>query len=693
MVNKGMKIKTYKGSITVFLSLVFLIIISLVCTVLETTRIYSAYSKVQQVAYISADSLFASYAREIFEDYGIMVLWKNEDEIVENYKEYVESNIKIDNRYYVKDFYGLECNSINITDIKYATDNDGESIYNQIVSYMKYGVAEDVLDEMIGKCTSLNENEDVETFYQDLEGCNSILNEMENAVGKIKTNVDVIRNYIDVPKEIFQNMKINLENIINTEGEDDYCKEVRDNYFNIYKIYLRKYLNWNETVGPAFDSIIENTNIYISKVGEAEDYLDEMRENLEIMKLEGLSEELSTAFDEEITILNEEIINQENDVYNVYDNEEKTREQREIFNSINNSMERVIDENIELEYSGNKLSNYGRGQELVVSTYECVNEVLDIVSRYNSDSLNINYSSYSGQSRNNDIVDFVNEIKRNGLLGYVTSEELSQKSIELSELPSKTSEVNNSANWKNYGYMEDTVRKALTGQYILDKFDSYVDMDNNNHLNYEIEYILYGKKCDKDNLGEVVDNIVTIRTGFNLIYLVKDNIKRNEAYELALSIIGYTGMPVLVRITQFLIMGAWAYAEAVVDVRDLLKGYRVKVIKNSDEWNLSLSGIKNLESDDRGKENRSGLGYEDYLRFMLFKQNKSEQVYRIMDLIELNVQAKYNKEFKIRNTIVYLKLENEFVLKRLFSVFGYSGDYIVNKKRKFLINTNQSYGY
>ena len=100
-----------------------------------------------------------------------------------------------------------------------------------------------------------------------------------------------------------------------------------------------------------------------------------------------------------------------------------------------------------------------------------------------------------------------------------------------------------------------------------------------------------------------------------------------------------------------------------------------------------------MESEDRGKESRSGLGYEDYLRFLLFKQNKSEQVYRIMDLIELNVQAKYSKTFKMNDAVINVKMETEFMMNRLFSSFGYSGNYIKNKRRKFSINVNQSYGY
>ena len=160
-----MKVKRYNGSITVFLSLIFLIILSLVCTMIESSRVSSAYSKSHQIGYISLDSVFSSYAREVFEDYGIMVLCKSEEEIAGKYNDYIKGNLSDNNKYYVKNFYGLECKSIEVSDVQFATDNDGENIYDQIIYYMKFGIAEDVLDEIIGRCTSLDENADVETSF------------------------------------------------------------------------------------------------------------------------------------------------------------------------------------------------------------------------------------------------------------------------------------------------------------------------------------------------------------------------------------------------------------------------------------------------------------------------------------------------------------------------------------------------
>ena len=290
-------------------------------------------------------------------------------------------------------------------------------------------------------------------------------------------------------------------------------------------------------------------------------------------------------------------------------------------------------------------------------------------------------------------MEFVKKIKKDGILGYIVEGELSNKSVDKSALPSVTSVINNGKNWSNYGTGNESVRKALIGQYILDKFSKYTSNKNNGQLKYEAEYILYGKNCDKDNLDETVNKIVLIREGFNFVHLMKENEKRTEAYNLALAITGFTGMPAITRITQFLIIAAWAYVESVVDAKDLLNGYNVKLIKNASEWNLSISEIRNLDSADNDKKNRSGLSYDDYIRFLLFTQNKSVQIHRILDLIQMNIQKKYNDNFKINDCMLEITVYTEYRIKRLFSDVGFAKRIILYKDDKFIIKIRQTFKY
>lgn len=684
--------KNTNGSITVFISLTMLFILAVVTTVIENSRVISAYTRATQASEISLESCFSSYAKEVFEDYGIMVLWKNTEEFEAAYREYLNKNINFkDIKLNYSDIYGLKITDASIENEINVLNNGGEYIANQIYDYMKWSLSEDIINKILDKCTSLSQNNDINEFYDDMEKCSDTMQDMENNVEVISDNVQIIKEIQYSPTDILDSMKTDLENIINTVGDDDYSKAVRDNYFETYKQNFRKYVSWENVAGDSLTNILDETDNYLVNIGKAKDYADLMRNNLETKK-DILDKELYDLMAKEINDINENILNQDKDMYSVMANQKNAVAQKEITDNVKNCMSGVMEETRKLDYSYNKLSNYKNAEQLIKNSYSCVCNALIEISEYESSGLYVNYTKPQGKKKKNEIVEFVKKIKRDGVLGYITDGELSDKKINIDSIPSKIYS-NVDYNWKKSGALEENARKALTGQYIFDKFNSFVQNRGVSPLAYEIEYIIEGKKSDKENLDKIVNKIIIIREGFNLIYLAKNSVKREEAYQMALAITGFTGMPVVIRITQFLILGAWAYAESIVDVKDLLAGYRVKLLKEENEWNLSLSGIKNLKSTDAKREKRGGLSYEDYLRVMLFTQNKSDQILRIMDMIEVNIQNKYNKNFKVLECMVGCSVSTEYEVKRVFSIIGYAKDYIVYKDDKFLIKIKQSFVY
>lgn len=683
----------FKGSITVFIALIMLFVLAVVTTVLEMTRITSVYTRAAEISDICLDSCFAAYAKEVFEDYGIMLLWRNDEEFINTYMRYVDKNCSSEDILLnYSDIYGLKVVDTIEQERINALENCGEYIAEQIYQYMRLAVTEDIASELLGKCTSLSQGEDVNEFYEKLEGCSDAMEQMEQNVADIYENIADIQEIEYLPSDILNNMKSDLENIMNTVGDDDYSKAVRDNLFEIYKHDFRKYVRWEETTTTALDNILNETDNYLRNVDNTKEYVESMKKELESKKA-SLDRELYELMEREIHDINEEMINQDKDIYNVMDNYKKSVVQKEIADNVKNGMSSIMEETRQLDYSYNKLSNYENGEQLIQNTYQCVCKALEGIEGYDCSILKVHYTKAQGQKKKNEILDFVKKIKEDGVLGYIADGTVSKKKIDIEHSPSKSVSGYQNVQWKKSGTTEEVLKKVLIGQYVFDKFHSFVNCDGASPLDYEVEYIIEGKKSDKENLEKVVDKIIIIREGFNLIYLAKDSAKRNEAYEAALAITGFTGMPVVIRVTQFLILGAWAYAESVVDVKDLLAGYRVKLMKGEDDWNLSLSGIKNLNATDEDREKRGGLSYQDYLRVMLFTQNQSEQVLRIMDVVELNVQKKYNSAFKIEDCLVGISLCTEYEVKRVFSMIGYSKDYILYKDDRFIIKIKQSFRY
>ena len=113
-------------------------------------------------------------------------------------------------------------------------------------------------------------------------------------------------------------------------------------------------------------------------------------------------------------------------------------------------------------------------------------------------------------------------------------------------------------------------------------------------------------------------------------------------------------------ITQTILL-IWAMAEAVTDVRELIKGERVPLIKTSEQINVSIEGLINLigeevELDGEVTEapvSENGIpnitvGYSDYLRVFLYALPSVFKVYRTMDMIEqdLRISGTGNEFFR-----------------------------------------------
>lgn len=155
----------------------------------------------------------------------------------------------------------------------------------------------------------------------------------------------------------------------------------------------------------------------------------------------------------------------------------------------------------------------------------------------------------------------------------VNTDEISSKVINYSDLASTITdkyENNDSA-------FNKTADALLMNEYLMTKFNSYTDYldkdsNENDCLDYTLEYIIGGENSDKDNLEQVMLKLSGIRTGINLAYLITDQSKKAEAYSLAATALGFTGNMAIIKAGQYLVLSVWAYAEAVVDLRKLYSG-------------------------------------------------------------------------------------------------------------------------
>ncbi|MFI3208206.1 MAG: DUF5702 domain-containing protein [Eubacteriales bacterium] len=190
------------------------------------------------------------------------------------------------------------------------------------------------------------------------------------------------------------------------------------------------------------------------------------------------------------------------------------------------------------------------------------------------------------------------------------------------------------------------VNKVLISEYILEHFSHVTDTIDEDELAsegllYEVEYILEGEYTDEDNLRGVVNQILLLRIPVNYTCLLQSGTKMAEIKALALTMSTALGMPLLEEAVEQALLLSWAYAESILDLRVLLSGKKVPLIKTAEDWQLDLSGLFTLgtsQDSEVGQEDDGGLGYEDYLRILLYLTEEDALIEGAMDMMEMDMQ-------------------------------------------------------
>ena len=160
-----------------------------------------------------------------------------------------------------------------------------------------------------------------------------------------------------------------------------------------------------------------------------------------------------------------------------------------------------------------------------------------------------------------------------------------------------------------------------------------------------------------DNLKSVAAKLLFIREGVNFACLMADTGKRAQAEALATAIAaGFLVPPAAVVIETALIL-CWAFAESVLDVRELFAGGRIPLVKTSDQWQISLVNLSELMSglDTFRRSDDSGMSYEDYLQVLILTVPRGKKVLRSMDMIENSIRSQGRPHFCLDSCIVALE--------------------------------------
>ena len=188
-------------------------------------------------------------------------------------------------------------------------------------------------------------------------------------------------------------------------------------------------------------------------------------------------------------------------------------------------------------------------------------------------------------------------------------------------------------------------------------------------LDYQVEYIIAGKKKDSSNLLSVARRLLLLREGCNYAYCLADEVMQMQASALAWVIIGWTGMPALVEILKHGLLLGWSYAESLLDVRILFDGGKVPLMKTEATWNLGLGDLAWINEilAGGGRGHKEGIRYKDYLRILLCMESISVQKMRGLDLAELNIRSVPGlSNFRADNCLIAIQTDTTWEIEPMF---------------------------
>ena len=198
----------------------------------------------------------------------------------------------------------------------------------------------------------------------------------------------------------------------------------------------------------------------------------------------------------------------------------------------------------------------------------------------------------------------------------------------------------------------------LIDEYIREKCGNYGEEKENGALKYQIEYILCRKGDDASNLEAVGRRLLVIREAANCIHIFGSASKESEARAVASVLACCLLNPELEELITPVILFGWAYVESVKDVRTLLAGGSVPLIKDDASWKTPISCILVPSLYVNAETGGSGMDYRDYLSIFLYLQGEDQKIAGLMDVMEMDVrQTSGNESFKIDGCV------DEFTMK------------------------------
>ena len=635
--------KNYSASITVFLSLSFVLIAALILTITESARTIAQKYYMQTALNSAMESLFSEFHRPLWENYRIYALeFRDDDLLKEELQSFIKPYSDARNLFPAK----IEKDGFSFTGRGLLSES--HYFEEEILEYMPALLAKDCI-EFLGEKKS---GTDIPSILEEASKKEKEADSIQRLQAKYALN------HYDVEY---------LEDCIN--NIDRLCKKAETlKHYALYSLQAHDaslFFSYSSSLKATLNSLKNTVNSYDaraellkSKVEALWDDFSTEKENLEEDGIAAIETQLKSydnylddggrvrqkidGFPAQCENLDSAIEGIEENVRRFQEYIEEERERRRKRKKEEEDYDE--DNGLQAEIDNFYNDTISTWQALTMPVYgEAVTQI---------------------NKKNKRILESIHDIGKKKLLELLLPSGKECPSTEES-FSSALFSTESAAN---------PIQVGLLGEYSLRFFHSYHKEESahttpySNAKGLEVEYLLHGKKSDYENLSAQVTSLLAFRESMNFIHIMSDPEKLEAVEEFVTSFLAITANPVVIAVFSAFVIGIWAFAQSLLDVKELLNDERVPLMHSLESWSLSLNHLLDflsyLSGEELPKEN-IGLSYEDYLRISLFTKGLLSQA-KINDsmlyCMEKNIQTSIrDKEpsFQMNKCLYYLSTNAE----------------------------------
>ena len=635
--------KKYSASITVFLSLSFVLIAALILTITESARTIAQKYYMQTALNSAMESLFSEFHRPLWENYRIYALeFRDDDLLKEELQNFIKPYSDARNLFPAK----IEKDGFSFTGRGLLSES--HYFEEEILEYMPALLAKDCI-EFLGEKKS---GTDIPSILEEASKKEKEADSIQRLQEKYALN------HYDVEY---------LEDCIN--NIDRFCKKTETlKHYALYSLQAHDaslFFSYSSSLKATLNSLKNTVNSYDaraellkSKVEALWNDFSTEKENLEEDGIAAIETQLKSydnylddggrvrqkidGFPAQCENLDSAIEGIEENVRRFQEYIEEERERRRKRKKEEEDYDE--DNGLQAEIDNFYNDTISTWQALTMPVYgEAVTQI---------------------NKKNKRILESIHDIGKKKLLELLLPSGKECPSAEES-FSSALFSTESAAN---------PIQVGLLGEYSLRFFHSYHKEESahttpySNAKGLEVEYLLHGKKSDYENLSAQVTSLLAFRESMNFIHIMSDPEKLEAVEEFVTSFLAITANPVVIAVFSAFVIGIWAFAQSLLDVKELLNDERVPLMHSLESWSLSLNHLLDFLSYLSGEEiprENIGLSYEDYLRISLFTKGLLSQA-KINDsmlyCMEKDIQTSIrDKEpsFRMDKCLYYLSTDAE----------------------------------